>query len=605
MLKNLYKITAGFHRIAIFRTLIGIVRVGIILLVIWLSKTAVDCATGRIPVEVPTLIFWFALLGVGMIVDMLLARWVNYIESRSDMLMTNSITRRLYNTLLSLPPVDGKQGFHSGDMLNRLTLDVRTVSKFALSQLPTLIVLLVQILASFIFLACLNPWLALAPIVIMPVCILAAKLYYRRQRALTAEVRDSQSLMHVSIQEGLRHRLLIRTLECQPVMDRRLADIISPLNDSNREQSRLSARSSTIVRLGFVAGYLAAFGWSIFSLRAGLITFGTMTAFIQLVNRIQHPIAGLSTYIPAFIATSVALERLQEIDQASNPEVARSEAGKSSVSSSVTARRWQPPKQPVPSNPEAKPSSAEPLPRPGVRMKDVSFRYRDGDRDILSHFSYDFKPGSRTLIVGPTGVGKTTLIRLLLGILSPQSGRIEIYDDRRAREVTQADLSNFIYVPQGNSLLQGTIRENLLLANPDATDEEIAQALHTAAADFVYDLPRGLSTSCDESGGGLSEGQAQRIAIARALLRPGRILLLDEFNSALDAATAATLMERLAAARPDATIIIIAHHRDAIAPHCDGILPLPGPGWFTHLRAPAPRHEVVCRVVGGKKEGGG
>ena len=179
------------------------------------------------------------------------------------------------------------------------------------------------------------------------------------------------------------------------------------------------------------------------------------------------------------------------------------------------------------------------------------------------------------MIVGSTGTGKTTLIKLLLGLLSPDSGTVEIYgSDGITRKVSPSTLCNFIYVPQGNSLLPGSIRDNLLLASPDATDSQLAHALHIAAADFVFDLPKGLDTSCDEAGGGLSEGQAQRIAIARALLRDGSILLLDEFNSALDADTAATLMSRLDRHCPDSTIIIIAHHRSAIAPYCTTILPI-------------------------------
>ncbi len=538
----LWRLTDGFHRTVILRTLLGVLRVGVVLTFIWLSKTAIDCATGKVPAPTSTLVGWFSLMVVCMLTDVLLSQWVRYMEARATTLMTNRVNRRLFNVLMDLPLFNVSPRFHSGDMLNRLTLDVRTVSTFALSQLPSMVVMLVQLLAAFAFLAWLSPCLALAPVVIMPVCLLASKLYFRRQRHLSAEIREGESRMHVSIQEGLQHRLVLKSLECVDVMDRRLGSIQQKLDESNREQTRLSAVSGALVRAGFILGYLTAFGWSIFSLKAGLITFGTMTAFIQLVSRVQHPIAGIAGYIPSFVSTSVAVDRLREIDV------------------------------PLSGAPAREPS--QPLSRPGIRVSDLSFRYESEGNDILSRFSHDFKPGSRTMIVGSTGVGKTTLIKLLLGLLRPDAGTIEIYGDGYSREVSSATLSNFVYVPQGNSLLHGTIRDNLLLAMPQATDEQLAQALHTAAADFVFDLPLGLDTPCDETGGGISEGQAQRIAIARALLRPGSIMLLDEFNSALDTDTAATLMQRLSHSAPHATIIIIAHHRSAIAPFCTTILPI-------------------------------
>lgn len=583
-LKYLWTLTDGFHLTTILRTLLGILRVALTLTIIWLSKTIIDCATGRIPAPTSVLIGYFAAIIISMLAEMFIAQWVRYIESRANIKMNNTINRRLFNVLLTLPLVNGRQGFHSGDMLNRLTLDVTTVSSFALSKLPTMIVMIVQIVSSFIFLASLSPWLALVPVIIMPVCLIAGKLYFRRQRTLTAEIRREESNAHVAIQEGLRHRMLIRTLECIDEIDRRLNTVLLRLDAANKEQTLLSRTSGSIIRLGFILGYLTAFGWSIFSLRAGLITFGTMTAFIQLVNRIQNPIAGLSGYLPAFISTSVALDRLREIDYP------------------------LPPKNDSP--------KCVPLQNPGVRISNLTFRYDSDPTDLISSFTHDFRPGSRTMIIGPTGAGKTTLIKLLLGILTPQKGSIEIYDatdpnptpspkdnptsspkdnqptspkdnqssspkdnqttsPKETQSVKDPALCNFVYVPQGNSLLQGTIRDNLLLAAPEATGQQIAEALYTAAAEFVYDLPEGLDTSCDESGAGLSEGQAQRIAIARALLRPGRILLLDEFNSALDPDTAATLMQRLTARAPQATIIIIAHHRSPIAPYCDTILPLP------------------------------
>ena len=526
------------------RTLLGVIRVAVSLAFVWFSKTAIDCATGRVTAGSHSLILWFSLMVLCMLADVALAQWVKYLESRSNTLMTNSVNSRLFNRLMALPAALTSRGFHSGDMLNRLTLDVRSVSTFLTSQFPSFLVMLVQVAGAFIFLAWLSPYLALAPIVITPLCVVAGKLYFKRQRALSTLIRTAESDIHVSIQESLRHRLVLKSLECLAEVDRRLRSLQGQLDSAACRQARLSVRSSAITRLGFVVGYLVAFGWGIFGLEAGAITFGTMTAFLQLINRVQTPIVSIAGFLPTFITTSVAIDRLQDID-----------------------------------SPLASPSHDDNPQRsefnhPGVRVKDLTFSYQDDGHRVLANFNHDFTPGSRTMIVGSTGAGKTTLIKLLLGQLSPVKGSVEIYDNHSCQPVSEATLCNFIYVPQGNSLLHGTIRDNLMLASPHATEAEMHRALHTAAADFVLTLPRGLDTPCDEDGGGLSEGQAQRVAIARALLRPGSIMLLDEFNSSLDGDTAATLMQRISEAFPRATIIIIAHHHSAIAPHCDAVLRL-------------------------------
>jgi ATP-binding cassette subfamily B protein len=539
-LRYLWHITEGFHRTAILRTLLGISKVGLMLTFIWLSKTAIDCATGKQSAQDGSLLVWFVLMVACLLGDVSVSQWARYLETRATMLMNNMVNRRLFNVLMTLPFVNGQQGFHSGDMLNRLTLDVRTITTFALSQLPAMLVMTVQLAASFVFLTCMNPYLALAPVIIMPVCLLASKLYFRRHRRLTAEIRKGEGDVQISMQEGLKHRMVLKSLECIGEMDCRLVYIQQKLNAANREQARLTTASSAMTRIGFVTGYLTAFGWSIFSLKAGIITFGTMSAFIQLVSRIQRPIAGMSSYMPTFVSTSVAIDRLREID-------VRVPAENNEQECRVYSHA-------------------------GIRVENLSFRYESEGNDILSRFTHDFKPGSRTMIVGSTGAGKTTLIKLLLGLLKPDAGSIEIYGEGKSRKVSTATLCNFLYVPQGNSLLQGSIRDNLLLASPNATDGQMYEALHIAAADFVHDLPLGLDTSCDEAGGGLSEGQAQRIAIARALLHSGSILVLDEFNSALDSDTAATLMRRLSQRCPNSTIIIIAHHQSVIAPYCDDVL---------------------------------
>ncbi|MBO7498481.1 MAG: ATP-binding cassette domain-containing protein, partial [Bacteroidaceae bacterium] len=205
----------------------------------------------------------------------------------------------------------------------------------------------------------------------------------------------------------------------------------------------------------------------------------------------------------------------------------------------------------------------------GVRLEDVTFRYAEGDRNILEHFSADFPPHSTTAILGETGAGKTTLIRLLLALVKPEEGRVVVYDSTETIGTASPDTRcNFVYVPQGNTLFSGTIRDNLLLGNSTVTDEEMWRVLDMACAGFVRTLPQGLDTPCGEGGGGFSEGQAQRIAIARSLLRPGSILLLDESTSALDVETEQELLRRITEGERGKTLIFITH-RTSVTDYCD------------------------------------
>ncbi|MDD3387460.1 MAG: ABC transporter ATP-binding protein, partial [Prevotella sp.] len=206
----------------------------------------------------------------------------------------------------------------------------------------------------------------------------------------------------------------------------------------------------------------------------------------------------------------------------------------------------------------------------GLRLKNVSYSYDDVDGNVLHNLDFDFRPGKSTAILGETGAGKTTIVRLLLALFTPQQGSVEIYNDRQHRTLSPRLRCNFVYVPQGNTLMSGTIRDNLRLGKLDATDVEMDEALHKSCADFVKELPDGLDTICGESGGGLSEGQAQRIAIARALLRDRPIMLFDEATSALDPDTERQLLQNVLEGH-DKTVIFVTH-RPAVMDYCDQTL---------------------------------
>ena len=329
-----------------------------------------------------------------------------------------------------------------------------------------------------------------------------------------------------------------KTMEYADNSSAHLETLQNELYGNEVKRVRFTVFSRIFLALAFQAGHATAFLWGVWGISTGVVTYGMMTAFLQLVGQIQRPLAEMTNRIPSIIHATASIDRLDEIEALPTEYV----------------------EEPV--------FLDGPL---GIRLADVDFSYPEVQ--VLKDFSHDFIPGSRTAVVGPTGVGKTTLIRLLLSLLKPSKGSVSIYSSASSVLVSSSTRCNLVYVPQGNSLFSGTIRENLHIGDPDATDEQMIHALHTAAADFVFDLPSGLDTQCFEAGAGLSEGQAQRIAVARALLRPGSILLLDEFSSALDADTENLLMERLTASLPSHTMIFITH-REKIIDYCDSILRL-------------------------------
>lgn len=504
--------------------LLGLLNVACGLIFIYISKLLVDIATGRREGDLWTMVGFLATM---LVIRLAITGSRQWLMGRIRIGMTNHIRRHLFDEVLNAP-WHGREDRKSGDVMSRVSEDLRVVVACIISDVPSVIISLVQLLAASCFLFLLQPRLLWVMICIMPLALLLSKLYYRTMHRLTRQMRAEEADIQSHMQESVLNRSLLLSLRCTDLMSERLSGLQNTLFDTFARLLRFSVRARLFVHGGFSVGYYTAFVWSVFGLMNGSVTYGMMTALLQLVAQVQNPILNLSELFPSIVKALTAGERLEELD----------------VHDLTTLK------------PHHLTTSQEVL---GIQLQQLSYRYPDGDREVLHAFSYQFAPGSSTAILGPTGSGKTTLVRLLLGLLQPTGGVVSLV--MANGQTVQEPLSAHIcYVPQGNSLLSGTIRYNLQLGKTDATEAEMHDALRRASALFVYDLPQGLDSLCGEKGSGLSEGQAQRIAIARALLQPGSILLMDEASSALDTQTERQILEELQSQPLGKTLIWVTHH---------------------------------------------
>jgi len=525
---------------ATLNAVIGLLGVVVSLAQVGAVQHAIDVSTPALqghacnPHRIVIAVVIMALLMLAGLLLTIASTWVsNILGIRAQNRMQQRMLDRILRTQWH-----GREKFHSGDVLNRLEFDVNNVVTFLTETIPDSLAVLAMFIGAFCYLFAMDAVLAIITIAIIPVFVAVSKIYVRQMRRLTSEVRSSDSKVQSLMQETIQHRMLIKTLESETPMTERLEQTQSVLRHKVVRRTVFSVFSNIILWLGFRLGYLIAFLWAALRMSHGSLTFGGMTAFLQLVSRIQGPARSLTKLVPQAVSVFTAAERLMELEEDPLDETG------------------EPVRLEAPC---------------GIRLEHVYYQYDDKTREILHDLSFDFPPASCTAILGETGAGKTTLIRILLALLSPQQGKATIYNNHHQETaVTPLTRCNFAYVPQGNTLLSGTIRDNLRLGRLTATEEEMKEALHKSCADFVFDLPDGLNTLCSEAGGGLSEGQAQRIAIARALLRQSSILVLDEATSALDPETERQLLNNILADRN--TTVIFVTHRMAVIDYCDQTL---------------------------------
>lgn len=535
ILRWLWRELRGNRLQSLLNATLGVADVALSLTQVWAVKHAIDIASGS---EQGSIYWAVALMGLIILANFgvsIAGVWVrNILGVRAQ----NRMQQRMLAHILQAE-WHSRERHHSGDVLNRLEVDVTTVVTFLTETVPNTLSVILMFVGAFACMFVMDHTLAVLLVAIMPVFLAASRIYVGRMRSLTRLVRDSDSHVQSAMQETVQHRMVVKTLEAGDGMVSRLESTQSELRSNVVKRTIFSIFSNFVLNLGFAIGYLVAFLWAAVRMSAGTLTFGGMTAFLQLVNKIQTPARNLTKLAPAFVGVLTAAERLIELLE-------------------------------EPLEPQGEPLRMDaPC---GMRLDDVTYRYEDGTRDVIKNLSFDFAPGSCTAILGETGAGKTTIVRMLLALARPTSGNIYIYNKVENRELTALMRCNFVYVPQGNTLMSGTIRDNLLLGDPHASEADMWNVLNRSCADFVRTLPLGFDTKCGEQGGGLSEGQAQRIAIARALLRNGSIMIFDEATSALDADTECRLLESLL--HDNRHTVIFITHRPAVLKYCTQTLRL-------------------------------
>ena len=524
----------GIRLNILVRIMAGLLQTVLALCVVWLSKKLIDDVAMRGTMS--EMAVQALLIAAAVVAGVSIRQLNQYLANKAFIKKVAELRLAIFSQLFNRRLFEAND-IHSGDVTSRMAKDIDAVSETLAVQLPQVVVMTIQLVGAFLLMRWFDSRLAWALILITPLAIIIGKYISHRLKRITLSIREDESRIMARIQESVELNVVLRALQGERWMQDRVEELQDRQTANYIRRSRFMVFSRFALGCTFGLGYMLAFVWGAYGLRTGAITFGVMTSFLQLVGQIQQPILSLLGAFPSIIYSTASIDRLKEMEHGEEKQPCDGE--------DITTRTLL-----------------------GIRMDNVTFRYAKGDREVMSNFSHDFRPGTKTAILGTTGAGKTTLFRLILNFIQPDSGEVTFYGNGFTHAADKSMRKNVVFVPQGNTLISGTIRNNLLMAKPDASDEELHTALHTSCADFVFDLPQGIDTVLSEHGGGLSEGQAQRIAIARGLLRPGAVFLLDEISSALDEDTERELFSRLFAARPSTTILLITH-RKKVAALCD------------------------------------
>ena len=504
------------------------------------TRGVIDSAIGGQP-----RLFWLACLKQCAIIGVILLCQLltRHLRERLSADLEKDWKRRLLHGLLHGDYAAVSQ-YHSAELLNRLNNDVARVNTGVLSIFPNAAAMVTKLIAAVVVLGVLDGRFTLVIAAIGIVVLLATALMRRRLKDLNKQVSTHDGRVSGFLQEAMEKLLMVQAMGVSREMESRADILLEDRYRIQRKKKNISLLANTCISVMYYGAGFLALCWCAWQLLNGRMSFGSLTAVTQLVNQLQAPFVNLSGVMPQYISMIASAERLMELESI----------------------QGQP--EPMEADRDAVYASMECL-----RAEQLSFSY-DRER-ILENAEFSLPKGAFAVITGPSGIGKSTLLKLVLGVFRPESGGLYLQNREEKLRLDRSTRQLFAYVPQGNLLLSGTLRENLTIVKPQATEEEIRQAVYVSCMEeYLPQLPMGLDTMLGESGAGLSEGQAQRLAIGRAVLGGAPILLLDECTSALDALTEQKVLQRLRAL-PNRTCIAVTHREAAMA-LCDWRLQVGG-----------------------------
>ena len=531
--KWIWGYTKRYRRAVWFYTILGVASSTLGLVSAVASKYSIDIITGY---DSDHLWFIVTVMVASALVGLLLRSVTSRISTKISLRVNNDIQAQVFDRLLG---ADWRSlnAFASGDLLSRLSTDVGSVSSSAIRWLPDLIVTAYTFAATLAVILHYDWVMALLALASAPFLLLTSRRLIRGMRTHQQEVRQVGSRLMSYETETLHNLDAIKGFGITGRYGRGFRRRQEEFRRASLDYNLFSIRTEILLSLLGSAVQMAAFGYCLYLLWSGKILYGTMTLFLSQGAKLSSAFNALVRTVPSFLSASVSARRIRDL-YALEPEPVLPDDGLDSLASQGFT----------------------------VAVEDAGYAYVP-HQPVLTHADFRAAPGETVALVGPSGGGKTTMIRLLLGLIRPAEGRAYLQAaDGRQVEVNAGLRRYFSYVPQGNTLLSGTIADNLRMVKPDASDAQLRAALEAACAwDFVSAMDGGLDASVGEHGHGLSEGQAQRIAIARALLRDAPVLLLDEATSALDVATERTILRNLAARYPHKTCIVTTHRPTVIS----------------------------------------